>query len=368
MTDSIPWALPYIDEREKKLINQAYDSTWISDGPFVSSFEEEFRQVIGSSFSLTTCNGTASLKMAMLALGVSDDSEVIVPGLTFSAPANQALLIGATPVYVEIDCDTWCIDPGQIEKSISKKTKAIVVVHLYGNVCNMDEIVNLSKKHNIALIEDCAQAVLSTYDGGYAGTFGDVGVFSFQATKTITTGEGGMVVTNEESLHQKMSLTRNHGMTADKKYFHQCIGDNFRMTNIQAAMGQAQLEKREEIVEKRKRLYQIYKEELSGVSEIVFQKITDKATPVPWALPVVVKPTRQKNRDKLGEYLSKYGIETRPGFYPFSTMPHLYGAPELPNCSEVGLNLLCLPFFTSLDHHKVSVICSKIRDYFGETK
>ncbi|MEK6794996.1 MAG: DegT/DnrJ/EryC1/StrS family aminotransferase [Spirochaetota bacterium] len=353
----IPWAKPLFFEKEKKYLAQALDSTWISHGPFVEQFENEFLTWHGASYGITTSNGTTALQLALLGAGVGPGDEVIVPGFTFVAAGNMAIAVGAKPLFVEVDPETWCIDPTRIERAITPRTKAIIPVHLYGNVCDMDAIMEIAAKHKLFVIEDNAEAAFSKYKGRYAGTIGDIGCFSFQATKTITMGEGGFVISRDKAVHERMRVIRDHGMRKGKRYWHDVVGFNFRVTNMQAAVGCGQLARAKTIIEKKKQMYEWYRERLTNQSGIILQAIRDDVDPVIWAVALRVnEAVFQRTRDEIIEALLAADIETRPGFYPFSVLP-LYQAQPMPICEEIGAHVLSLPSFPQLTEKEIGHIC-----------
>lgn len=358
----IPWAKPFLSGREKELLTEAIESTWISGGPFVKRFEEEFIRLNSARFGLSTCNGTCALQLVLIALGIGVGDEVIVPGFSFAAAANMSMAMGATPVYADIDPKTWCLDAGSVREKITKKTKAIIAVHTYGNVCDIDPLLQLAEENGLYLIEDAAEAVFSKYKGKFAGTFGKAGSFSFQATKTITTGEGGFVLTPEKDLSDRMRLIRDHGMHRDRRYYwHEVVGYNFRLTNLQASVGCAQLANLDTIISNKKRIYDLYHELLSPRDGITFQFFTPEVDPVVWTIAVKMDPSVfTGDRDSLIRSLFGFGIETRPGFYPYSVMP-LYNACKLRVSEDVGANVLSLPSFCGLKDAEISFICEKIK-------
>ena len=361
MKIGIPWAKPYFRGKERKYLTSALESTWISSGYYVEKFEEEFTQFLGLQYGLTTSNGTTALQLALLGLDIGVGDEVIIPGFTFVAPINMVIGVGATPVYADIDPLTWCISPSSVKECITSKTKAIIPVHIYGNVCDMDKLVNLKEKYHLYIIEDVAEACLSRYQGKYAGTFGDLGCFSFHATKTITMGEGGFVITDSKKLYEKMRVIRDHGMRKDKRYWHDSLGYNFRITNLQAAVGYGQLENIDKIISERQRVYGIYNSHLVNEPGITVQNFLPEVDPVFWTIAVKIDPNLFKgNRDFLIKSLLKVGIETRPGFYPFSIMP-IYNAPSLPVSEDTGSNIICLPFFPSLTEEEIVFICNHLK-------
>lgn len=357
----IPWAKPCLFGNEIDYVVDALQSTWISGGEYVDRFEENFAGLIGTEYALTASNGTTALHLALLALEIGPGDEVIVPDFTFVACGNTVLYTGARPVYVDIDPNTWCIDPEQVEKAINEKTKAIIPVHLYGNVCEMDALTKIAAKNNLYIIEDVAEAMFSKYKGRYAGSFGDISCFSFQATKTITMGEGGAVLTNDKKLIDRMKILRSHGMREGKRYWHDVIGYNYRLTNMQAALGCAQLEKKDHLINEKLRIYKRYMENLSDIEGIKLQYIPPEVEPVIWAVALKIEPDYFKgNRDFLISELLKRGIETRPGFYPFSVMP-MYDATSLPVSESIGNSVLSLPSFPSISNIEIDFICEQLK-------
>jgi perosamine synthetase len=358
----IPWAEPVFSGQEKKYLIDALNSSWISGGPYVERFEHDFKKAIKSPYVITTSNGTTALLLAMIALGIGPGDEVIIPGFTFVAPANMVITLGAKPVFVDIDPFTWCLDPICIEEAITKKTKAICAVHLYGNVCDMKLIKLICQKHNLILIEDTAESAFSRYNGRYAGTLGDVGIFSFQATKTLTMGEGGCIAVNNKRLFEKMKIIRNHGMNRKKFYWHTEIGHNFRLTNIQAAIGCAQLDGIDKILNDKRRVCRSYYKFLNNIPGITLQQFHEDVDPVVWALALKIDPRIFGARDRLMAQMLKAGIETRPGFYPFATMPiyRKYVTKKLEVALDTGAHVLSLPSSPQLKEEEISQVCSTL--------
>jgi len=356
-----PWAKPAFSIKEKEYLMDALESTWISDGYYIQKFEDDFTRYFGSKFGITTSNGTAALQLAILACDIGPGDEVIVPGFTFVSPVNMVIAVGATPVYADVDPWTWLIDPTAIEKCITKKTKAVIPVHIYGNVCDMDSINNLALKHGFFVIEDTAEAAFSKYKGKFAGAIGDIGCFSFQATKTITMGEGGCVLTDNSDLHDKMRLLRDHGMRKGKRYWHDVVGFNFRLTNMQAAVGCGQFENIHKIIFNRKVVNELYRDELGNEHGITLQYFPASVEPVVWAIAVKIDPNAFKgDRNFLIQTMLEIGIETRPGFYPIGAMP-LYNTPLLPVSNDVGSNVISLPSYPSLSADEISFICNELK-------
>lgn len=358
---TIPWAQPCLEGKERDYVLQALDSTWISGGEFVERFEADFSRLIGTKHAVTTSSGTAALHLALMAAGIGEGDEVIVPGFTFVAPANMVLQTGARPVFVDIDPRTWCIDVAEVKKSITSRTRAIIPVHVYGNVCDMEGLMEIARDNGLYLIEDVAEAVFSKYRGRFAGSFGDLGCFSFHAAKTIAMGEGGSVLTDDEGLCGRMRTLRSHGMREDRRYWHDLVGYNYRLTNLQAAVGCAQLENSDTMVKEKARIYRRYRENLSDLPGIEFQCIPEEVEAVVWAVAIRIDQEQlMGDRDLLITELLKRGIETRPGFYPFSVMP-LYQAGPLPVAESIGRNVISLPSYSSLPDEDIDLVCSQLR-------
>lgn len=350
----IPVAKPELSGNEFKYAVEALLSTWISsNGKYIPEFEKKFAEYCETEYGVAVSNGTVALHLALVALGIGKDDEVIVPDLTFAATINSVLQANATPVIVDVEQDSWCIDPNEIEKAITPKTKAIMPVHIYGQPCDMDKIMAIAKKYNLYVIEDCAEAHGAKYNGKKVGSFGDVGCFSFFANKVITTGEGGMCTTKSEFLAEKMRILRDHGMSKSKKYYHEVVGYNYRMTNIQAAIGLAQLERIDALLLQRELLEDMYNEELSEIKSVVLQsRNIDKRYKINWLISILVQPEK---RDFTIEILRGDGIEARPFFYPLSKMD-IYKKYTFSNKNSLEISKCGLNLPTSVDMKKESVI------------
>lgn len=340
---------------------QALKARWISRGVFARNFESRLTRLLGMRYGMATSSGTASLHLALLALGIGPGDEVIVPGLTFAAPANMVMAVGARPVFADIDPQTWCVDPQAVRRRISSRTRAVIVTHLYGNVADMPALTALAKKHRVALIEDAAEAIFSKCRGRYAGTWGEIGCFSFQSTKTIAMGEGGFIVSRRADIFRKIACVSDHGMQKGRKYWHEELGFNFRITDLQAAVGCGQLTRLKEILSAKKKIHAAYRKLLAGEKGITSQVFSPDADPVAWATAVKIDPVVFGcSRDGLMLRLAAAGIETRPGFYSFSRMP-LYRAGRLPVAEEVGGQLIVLPLSTRLTTAEIGYICRTLR-------
>lgn len=360
----IPWAKPDFWGNEISYVTQALESTWISGGKYLDQLEADFEKILGKKHVLAVSNGTTAIHLAYLSMGLKPGDEIIVPGFSFMAAANIALHMGLKPVFAEVEPDTWCLSANSLHKYISRKTKAIVPVHTYGNVCEMDAIMKVANKHGITVIEDCAESLFSKYKGSYCGTFGKLNTFSFQATKTITTGEGGLVVTDSDKLNKKMELYRSHGMDRGKRfYWHELPGHNFRLTNFQAAIGVAQLEKIDIILTERKRVYQEYVRHLNKTEGIVLQEIKKEVDPVIWAFALKLnRKVFPQGRDKVIEQMRERGIETRPGFYA-SSLLKIYRKHSLPVCEDISKNVISLPTFPTLKNEEIAFICEQLLNF-----
>jgi len=351
---------PHLIGNERKYVNECIDSTWISSkGKFISLFEKSFSKFLGVSFATTCSNGTTALHLALLALDIGKGDEVILPTLTYVASANSILYVGAKPVFVDSEINTWNIDVDQIERKITKKTKAIMAVHLYGHPSNMARINEIAKKHNLFVIEDCAEAIGSKIGDKYVGTFGDISIFSFFGNKTITTGEGGMVVTKNEELIEKVRLLKNQGVSKVKEYWHEVLGYNYRMTNISAAIGYAQMEKIDMILYKKKQIAKWYQEAFNTMP-VIFHQEQIGYTHSYWMCSVLFENEKLKN--KIRKILFEKGIETRPIFNPVHLMPvynvnENYGVSE--NLNSKGINL---PSFPGLEKEEIVFIVKIITD------
>lgn len=372
ITDFLSWAEmwhmpimePTLGGNELKYISDCIATNWISSqGSYVNSFEKKFADYHGCAYSLSTSNGTAALHLALTALGVGPGDEVIVPDLTFGASANTVIHAGATPVFVDINPDSWTIEPERIQDALTAKTKAIMPVHLYGHPCDMDPIMDIAAKHGLYVVEDCAEALGAKYKNKFVGTIGDAGCFSFFSNKVITTGEGGMVITSNERLFERLKIWRDHGMTKEKRYWHEVPGFNYRMTNLQAAVGLAQLEQIDKFLGKRRHLAQTYNSFLKGTPGITTPPEMEWAHNIYWLYSILIDEQQLGiSRDALRNGLSREGIETRAFFYPLHDQPP-YGHPKgsYPVATDISEKGISLPSSIGLTEEKIQVICYMIK-------
>ena len=358
----IPVYQPSLTGNEKKYVNECLDSTWISSkGKFIPEFETRFAEYTETKYAATVCNGTVALHLALVALGVGPGDEVIVPTLTYIASVNVIAYTGATPVFVDSLPDTWQMDPADVSRKITPRTRAIMAVHLYGHPCDMDALVSISKEHSIFLVEDCAEAFGSRYDGRHVGTFGAISTYSFFGNKTITAGEGGMVTTNDETLHDRVVHFKGQGLAKHRQYWHDVIGYNYRMTNICAAIGLAQLEQADCFLESKREIAYWYREFLRDVPVTVHGEIGNVVNSF-WMSSILVDDPAK--RDPLREALDEQGIETRPLFYPAHTMP-MYSLKfqRHPVAENLGWRGLNLPSWPGLQKIQVQGICEVIEKF-----
>lgn len=360
---TIPVSEPDISGNEKKYVMECLETGWISSlGKYVTEFEERFSRYCGARQGVATANGTASLHLALAALGIGPGDEVIIPSLTFIATANVVAYLGAKPVFVDSEPGTWNMDPSLIEKKIRKNTKAIMPVHLYGHPCDMDAIGEIAERHGLYVVEDAAEAHGAEYKGKRVGALGHVGSFSFYGNKIITTGEGGMCVTNDDELAEKMRLLKDHGMSREKRYFHTVVGFNFRMTNIQAAIGVAQLEKLEQFVERKRRNAALYHALLKDVKGLGLPREENWAKSVYWMYSILVQPEYGMSREKLMEKLKAAGIDSRPFFHPLHRQPMYETEERFPvaeDVSEQGMNLPSSTKLTEEDIERIARVIAK---------
>lgn len=338
----IPIAQPQLNGNEYAYLQDAFLSTWISStGKYISMFEGNFSKYCGVKYGVATSNGTVALHLALVALGIGVGDEVIVPDVTFAATINAVLYTGATPVIVDVEEDGWCIDPDEIEKAITSKTKAIIPVHIYGQPCDMDRICKIATEYNLKIVEDCAEAHGAEFDGKKVGAFGDIACFSFFGNKVITTGEGGMCITNSSELNDKMRVLRDHGMAKGHRYYHEVVGFNYRMTNLQAAIGVAQLENIDRVLKWRDDLETDYCEKLANIDGIILQRRNlPKRRKITWLVTILVKP---ELRDKCMNAMKNAGIDIRTFFIPLSEMeiykPYVFSCDRSRRLSKMGINL-----------------------------
>ncbi len=357
----IPIAAPVLGEKELEYVSDCIRSGWISSlGEYVRRFEREFAAYCGVRRSVATHNGTVALHLVLAALGIGAGDEVIVPSLTFVATGNAVAYTGAQPVFVDSDPVTWTIDPEEVARAITPRTRAIIAVHLYGHPADMDALRALADEHGLILIEDAAEAHGARYKGRRVGSLGDAAVFSFYGNKIITTGEGGMIVSDDADLIERCYYLENQAKAPENPYWHAEIGYNYRMTNLQAAVGVAQLERIEELIAARLRNAQHYSRRLAGVPGITLPPCAEWATNVYWMYTVLIEDAYGMSRDALMARLRERGIETRPVFYPLHRLPMYDRGQSLPVAEEIARKGINLPSGSALTPAEIDAVCDAI--------
>lgn len=359
----IPVYRPSLTDRERAYVNECLESSWISSkGRFIDRFEQGFAARLGVERAISVCNGTAALHLALAALDIGPGDEVLVPTLTYVASVNPIRHLGATPVFVDSLPGTLQIDPQDARRKVTARTKALVAVHLYGHPCDMDALVRLCEDRRLALVEDCAEAFGSTWRGRAVGSFGDLATFSFYGNKTITTGEGGMVAGQDGPLMDRAHLLKTQGVSPTREYWHEVAGYNFRMTNIAAAIGVAQLERADWILARKRSIAGWYAEALAGLPLALLGEVPP-ARQSYWMCSVLLNQAEQ--RDALRDALADEGIETRPFFHTVHTLPP-YRRPglSLPIAEGLAARGLNLPSFPDLTRAEVELVAGAMRSFF----
>lgn len=366
MTHSrITIANPVFNGNEKKYLMECIDTGWVSaNGRFVNEFEERFAEACGTKYALSCSNGTVSLHLTLLGYDIGPGDEVIMPTLTYIATANCVHYCGATPIFVDSDEGTFNVDTAKIEEKITPRTKAIMPVHLYGLPCDMDAIRQIAEKYNLRVIEDAAEAFSASIHGKQTGAFGDVASFSFFGNKIITCGEGGMVTTDDEPLYQKMKLLKGQGMSPVRRYWHDVVGYNYRMTNMQAAVGLGQLEQIDWHIVQRRRVADLYEKFLGGRQDLVkLQQVPEGYTSVYWMNNAILQDGVSKERDQVMKEMEACNIEMRPVFYPMHVMPPYFEKDgHYPVAEKLGGRGISLPSHALLTEEDVRYVCDCLLD------
>lgn len=362
----IPVAAPMLVGNEKTYVMDCIKSTRISSrGDYIEKFESAFSNFCGVKHALSCCNGTAALHLALMALGVGAGDEIIVPTLTFIATVNAVTYCGARPIFVDSENLTWNMDPALIEACITPRTKGIIVVHLYGHPVDMDPIIDMARRKNLFIIEDAAEAHGAEYKRRKVGSIGDIATFSFYGNKIITTGEGGMVVTNNDILARKVKRLKEQGIDPNKRYWFLTIGYNYRMTNICAAIGLAQLEKVKWHLNRYQEIASWYCKELKDNPDFTIQFTKEWAKHAHWMFSVLINDKIPITRDEIIAYLNNNGIETRPIFYPIHILPPysaLSHKDDFPVSEQIARRGITLPTWAGLKRKDISYICSNLID------
>jgi perosamine synthetase len=368
MTPTIPLAVPDLSELEERYVLEAVRSTWISStGPFVEEFEAAFARMCGTRTAISVCNGTVALHLALLALDVRPGDEVLVPSLTYIATANAVRYVGGEPVFVDVDPDTWCIDPSKIEEKITRRTRGIIPVHLYGHPADMDAINHIAAVHGLWVVEDAAEAHTALYKDRPTGGLSPVATFSFYGNKIFTSGEGGALTMNDRHLEVRTRTLRGQGVDPSRRYYFPVTGYNFRLTNVACALLCAQMQRQAEILAARHRVFDWYRELLTGVDGLDFQKVASWARPAPWLFNVLIgEGSRVEERERVARALADAGIETRPFFVPLHTLPPFREESRqrgdlLPVTETLAARGLSLPTHARLTQDNISYIADTLR-------
>ncbi len=367
----IPVNEPLLSGNEKKYLLECIETGWISsEGPFIKQFEEKFATRVNRKYGIAVANGTAAIDIAIEALGISKDDEVIMPTFTIISCITQIIRVGAKPVFVDNDPITWNMDVSQIEAKITSRTKAIMAVHIYGLPVDMNPLLELARKYNLKVIEDAAEMHGQTYYGEPCGSFGDVSTFSFYPNKHITTGEGGMIVTNNEELAEKCKSYRNLCFQPQKRFVHEELGWNYRMTNLQAALGLAQLEKLDFHVEKKREIGNLYNQLLQDIPNIQLPlPKTAYAENIYWVYGLILKPEINENAVQIMKRLGSLGVGTRPFFYPMHQQPvfnkqGMFVNEKYPVAERMAERGFYLPSGLALTHQQIEIVVDKLKSIF----
>jgi perosamine synthetase len=358
----IPVFAPWLSENVRRYVLDCVDTGWISSlGEYVPRFEREFARFCEAEHAVATSNGTTALHLALATLGIGPGDEVLVPDLTFVATANVVRYTGATPVLVDAHPTTWGMDPADAARKATARTRAVIPVHVYGHPVDLDPLRELGARHDIAVVEDAAEAHGARYKGRRVGALGRIGAFSFYGNKIITTGEGGMVVTNDGALAERARFLRDHAMDPKRRYYHPEVGFNYRMTNIQAAIGCAQLEQAEAILERRKAIAAAYEAGLAGVPGLGRPPAESWAESVYWMYSVLIEPAFGLDRDAVQQGLREQGVDSRPFFVPLHELPPYRTALHFPVTTRLARSGINLPSGTGLTMDEIATVCRALR-------
>jgi len=366
----IPVSGPWITQKEIDYVTDAVTNAWYADANvYHERFEKAFSKYLGVRFAIALPSCTSAIHLALLALGVGPGDEVIVPEITWIASAAPATYVGATPVFADIDPDTWCISVESFERCITPKTRAVIPVDLYGNIPQMDRLLDVARHHGIPVVEDAAQAVGTEFHARRAGSFGDVGVFSFHGSKTLTTGEGGMLVTDSEKVRDRVLFLRDHGrQPGGKMFWNSEIAYKYKMSNMQAALGLAQLERVDELIARKRQIFSWYREFLSGVDGLTLNAEIPGTLNTYWMVTVVVDSALGMTKERLIEIMRAEEIDCRPFFYPLSSLPayeNIHQARRAQEHNHVSYRLspygVNLPSGLQMTTERVARVCGTLK-------
>lgn len=351
----------YIDDAELEAIKPSIAKRWLTEGPNAAELSETIKELSGTRYVVFAPNGTLGLYLGLLALDLPRDSEIIIPSFTFYGSAMSAVFAGLKPVFVDCYEDTYNIDLEDLERKITPQTKAVMPVHIYGQVCDIQGVMEIANRNGLKVLEDAAQAFGVHFDGQHAGTFGDIGLFSFFSDKVITMGEGAALFTQDEQLFDRLRLLRNQGRPNSGTFIHPEYGMNFRITDLHAAIGLSQLRKLPKIRERRTQLWNLYRSRLEGVGDLRFMAVHPKSECIPFRVPITTR-----HREALDAYLQEHNIDTRGFFYPMHLQPKLRSEPpqSLPVSERLSSEGLCLPVHQHIRDEDANRICEVITQFF----
>jgi perosamine synthetase len=370
MMERIPVAGPWITQREIDYVTDAVTNAWYKNANmYHERFEKSFAAYLNRKYAITLPSCTSGLHLALMALGVGPGDEVIVPDLTWIASAAPIHYVGATPVFADVDPASWCLSSESFRERITPQTKALIVVDLYGNMPDMDRILEIASKHNIAVIEDAAEAIGSEYKGKKAGSFGQVSTFSFHGSKTLTTGEGGMLVTDSQEIYDRCMFLRDHGRDPNSKMFWNTeVGYKYKMSSMQAALGLAQLERVDELVTKKREIFAWYHKRLQGIEGITLNAEAPGVLNTYWMVTIIIDPKLNLPKEHVIQLLSEAGVDARPIFYPLSALPayqDLACVERYQQLNTVSSQLGCygvnLPSGFNLSESDVERVCTVVK-------
>lgn len=376
MISSIPVAGPWITQREIEYVADAVKHAWYADaGMYHDRFERAFASRVGRAHAMALPSCTSALHLALAAMGIGPGDEVIIPETTWIATAAPVSYVAATPVFVDVDPVTWCISPRAFEAAITPRTKAVITVDLYGNMADYDQVLQIAAKHGLRVIEDCAEAAGATYKGKEAGGFGDVSVFSFHGSKTLTTGEGGMLLTDDASLFARANFLRDHGRApGDFSFENSEVAFKYKMSSMQAALGLAQTERLDELIAKKREAFGWYAQRLSGIPGIVLNNPGPKVHGTYWMASIVWDASFGLTKRQVHDHLAAAQIDSRPFFSPLSSLQAYSGREDMRACREknpVSYSLrdqgINLPSSLLITREEVERVCGRVRELFGKT-
>ncbi|WP_458095439.1 DegT/DnrJ/EryC1/StrS family aminotransferase [Roseomonas sp. WA12] len=356
----IPVYRPDLSGNERAYVLNCVDSTWISSiGAYIGKFEAAISGFTGAKHAAAVCNGTVALHLPLHCMGIGPGDEVIVPAFTYIASVNTIAQTGAKPVFVESRAGDWLLDPEDVERAITPRTKAIMPVHLYGGACDMPAIMEIARRRGVKVMEDAAEALGTTIHGRHVGTFGDAGSFSFFGNKTVTTGEGGMVVTDDDDFAAQLRQVKGQGQSLTRRYWHEVLGFNYRMTNICAAIGLAQTERLPQILAAKRRLARFYKDAMAELP-VTFQVPVEGVESADWLVSLLLP--EGTDRDRLMAEMQAAGVETRPVFFPAHHMPMYREDTRYPIAEDIAARGISLPSFPALTDDELGRVVEALTD------